>query len=130
MNQLMLKELNLLMDNVKYVDYSLQRIDGFPDERSVEKWFKCWRDLWKLNSISHPAPASFAGEGGEILRDMLKIFKTEYGQMIYKLDQVGITKFTAEEEYFTPDADLKQIAQPVKQRKVVEINEQGLALCF
>ena len=33
MNQLMMKELRVLADNAKHVDYSIQRVDGFPDER-------------------------------------------------------------------------------------------------
>ena len=36
----MFKEINVLLDNVKYIDILLQRLDGFPDQRFVEKWFK------------------------------------------------------------------------------------------
>ena len=95
------------------------------DFSAVEKWFKCWRDLWKLNSIPNPAAASFAGEDGELLREMLKLFKTEYAAMIFKLGELGHKHFTVEEEFFVPDKDLKEIAQPVRKRKVIEIKEQG-----
>ena len=60
-----------------------------------------------------------------MLREMLKLFKGEYAAMIFKLGELGHKHFTVEEEFFVPDKDLKEIAQPVRKRKVIEIKEQG-----
>ena len=49
--------------------------NDFTQYRAVEKWFKCWKDLWKLNSVPHVAAATFAGEDGDILKEMLSLFK-------------------------------------------------------
>ena len=45
--------------------------------------------------------------------------------MMSRLEQLGLQEFTIEEEYFTPDADLKQIALKFKSKKVIDINETG-----
>ena len=86
-HQLLKRDFASLAETVKYIENALVRIEGFPDKKAVSGWFKCWRDLWKLQAVANPTPAAFSGEDGDLLKEMLPHFRSEHSQLLYRIDQ-------------------------------------------
>ena len=109
------------------VEISCARINNLPDTDCVNNWTKMWGQLWKLNVVPNPAPSTFSGPDGDLLREMYKLFKSDYSILVDKLKPFGLVSpefgVRVEMEHLKADDELlKKALFPKDPKKLPKVN--------
>ena len=112
---------------VSNVEISCSRINNLPDTDCVNNWTKMWGQLWKLNVVPNPAPSTFSGPDGDLLREMYRLFKSDYSILVEKLKPHGLVSpefgVRVEMEHLKADDELlKKALFPKDPKKPPKLN--------
>ena len=116
--------ISTLIGNVKL---ACCRINQLPDTDCVSTWTKLWGQLWKLNVVPNPAPSTFSGADGEMLREMYTLFKSDYAILVDKLKPFNLVHpeygVRVELEHLKADDELlKKALFPKDPKKLPKVN--------
>merc|ERR1711892_1541693 len=109
------------------VELACCRINQLPDTDCVSTWTKLWGQLWKLNVVPNPAPSTFSGADGEMLREMYQLFKSDYAILVDKLKPFGLVSpeygVRVDLEHLKADDELlKKALFPKDPKKLPKVN--------